>query len=335
MRSYTAIVATAALGLAAAPGFATCTDTLFLQSLTRTEKTYRVKGATIDSSTVTKVIALDSLLKAAPPAVPAYKLWDSATTLLRFVPDCGSDSVSPASRFRVVDTFATDLMGAVTRKFRTAQELANLKTVSVDAHKVLLSAADTLDIQKSWKLTVPGQTKAVHEVVVLAGESVARGAASGAVARTFTKSSVSASSFPWSSDLPGKGVANSMSYYLSTFIASAAAATGADSVVVSLVAMEGVYGTTHQEYLAAPTGIAAVRKVSSRVGVSSVSEGWKVSGDKAAAGFVRRLDGRLVRSFPAGTSFVWNGRDVNGMKAGRGLYLVGLEGQGVSTLALP
>lgn len=333
MRSYIAIAATVALGLSAAPSFATCTDTLFLQSLTRTEKTYRIKGATIDSSTATKKVPLDSLFLAVPSAVPAFKLWDSVTTLLRFVPDCGSDSVSPALRLRVVDTFATDLMGAVTRKFRTAQEVTNLKAVSVDAHKVLLSSTDTLDIQKSWKLTVPGQTKAAHEVVVLAGEGVARGAATGAVARTFTKNSVNASSFPWSSDLPGKGVANSFDYYLTAFTATNA--SGPDSVVISLLALEGVYGTTHQDYLATSTGIATARQASSRLGVSSVSEGWKVSGDKAAAGFVRRLDGRLVKTFPAGTSFVWNGRDANGMKAGRGLYLVGLEGQGAATLAVP
>ncbi|MEN9353295.1 MAG: hypothetical protein RL318_620 [Fibrobacterota bacterium] len=346
MRSTSAIITAVVLGASAVPAFATCADTLFLQSLTRTEKTYRKIGNQIDSSSVVKRIAMDSLAQAAPPTVPAgEKSTDTSRILLSFSPDCGADSISTAQTFRVVDTFSTDLKGNVKRSLAGRVEEMRFKAVTTDNPGVQFANGDVIMFKKSWSLSLPGNTKeATYDVVIIENETAIRSAVAGGIARSYTtqataggtSTSMKSGFYGMSGQYPGKGIGAAYATFLNYFNgAFANQVAGSDSIIVRLVSLDAEYDVVHQNY--APNGVTGIVAApqAAKVGVANLGDGWKVSTSTPAAGFVRSLDGRMVRRFPAGASFVWNGREAAGQKAGRGVYLVGFEGQGASTLVVP
>lgn len=347
MRFNSAFIASAVLGASAGPAFATCADTLFLQSLTRTEKTYRKVGSQIDTTVKVKPIALDSLAQAAPPTVPAgEKSTDTARILLSFMPDCGPDSISLAQTFRVVDTFTTDIKGNVKRSLAGRVEEMRMKGKTTDKPGIQFHDGSVLMFKKTWTLMNPGNDSATaFEVVIIDKESEIRGAVAGGIARAYTTTSTTggtstsmrSSFFAMENQYPGKGLDAANASFLGHFNGSFAnQAAGADSIVTRLVALEATYDLVRQTYAAngVSTGIQTATQ-RAKPGVANLGGSWKVSTSTPAVGFVRSLDGRMVQQFPVGASFVWNGRDASGMKAGRGVYLVGFEGQGASSLALP
>lgn len=337
MKHCSAFLAASILATAGAAS-ATCADTLYLQSLVRTEHTIRVRGAVTDTVKVVKSIPMDSLIQAAPPRIPAGQAsLDTARILLSFTPDCGTDSVSTAKTHLAVDSFKLDLRGNAVRIPAGRIEEIRYKAVKAGWTGRILSSGDTVWFQQSWVLSQPGSGSSSFSAVVYKGGQDILGAVTGAVSRKYTKSSTSIGYFTMGEELPGKGVDAVFSYYGKTYLTDAAADNAAaDSAVVQLVSLVGVYDTKAVTY--APQGIAVgiapVRGVS-RAGVSAVAQGWKVTGSGVATGFVRSLDGRLVKSFPAGSSFVWDGRGAEGAKVRSGLYVVGFENAEAATLAVP
>jgi hypothetical protein len=335
MKSDALALAALILGAAAAPSLATCADTLYLQRMLRTETLYRIQGTSVDSSTTSRIIPLDSLVLAAPPTIPAgLTSTDTARTLLSFVPDCGSDSVTTAMTFRAVDTFVTDLKNNVTRTPAGSLQSLPFRTVTTSDAGRILPSGDTIYFQAAWTLTPSGDTAVRFETVVPSGDDTIRGATTGGTAWLYKSGKVSISSYPMQDAFPGKGVASNLSTFRSGFL-SQASGSSYDSAVVRLVSLQNVYDTGAHSYAAqGATGIAS-RQVQSKVGIAAVAGGWKVTSTLAGEGFVYRFDGRLLRRFPVGSSFVWDGRDACGQSVGHGVVLVGFQGQGASVLALP
>lgn len=65
------------------------------------------------------------------------------------------------------------------------------------------------------------------------------------------------------------------------------------------------------------------------------SEGYSFVLPSPVALSVFAPDGRVVRTLPASTSAVWDGRDQSGRKVTRGVYLVRAMGLGVLSIAAP
>lgn len=322
---------------------AACTDVVYLQSLVRTERSWTLKaGALADSTVSTRAIPMDSLILAAPPKVPAG-LTDADTAIvpLSFALDCGAETA--ATRVHLsVDTSKTDIRQNVTRVNTARIETSALKAVTGNSSannkmSVIVGSGDTVTYQADWSLTAPGAARAAYVLIVPEGGQDIEGAQVGAISRAYKGRSV-ASSFYKLAGTYGFEAADSLAaYYAKVYrVDQAAENAQADSVRLSVVTLKGIYDTKPVSYASqgAAVGIAAARG-GARALVAAVPQGWRVTGAGVATGFVRSLDGRLVRSFPAGTSFVWDGRGAEGAKVRSGAYVLGFENGEAATLVLP
>jgi hypothetical protein len=324
-------------GMATAASAGACGDTLYLQSLTRTDKTYHKKGAAIDSATVQRSIPLDSLVLAAPAPVPSMLgQSDTLYTLLAFAPDCGTDSVSQVRLFRVVDSFSKDGMGNVKRQVVGTESSQAMRASSYADPGRILPTGETVLFQQAWWVGAKGAKNPTWEPVVPPGGASAIVATSFANAWIYSANSVQTSMFPHAVDYLDKGSQASMQRYRSYYIDTLLTKTSSDSALVVLRAYQGLYSFTRQSYEQGSSGIIAQRvDARSAISLQRLADGWRLTTATAAAGFVRDPQGRLLRSFPATTSFDWDGRTQNGRTAGHGIYLLGFEGQGTRVLALP
>lgn len=332
-----ALIAVALGSLATAATAGACGDSLYLQSLTRIDKTYHMKGATIDSATVQRSIPLDSLVLAAPAPIPSMVgQADTLYTLLAFAPNCGTDSVSQVRTFRVVDSFSKDGMGNVKRQIVGSEVPQTLRAAVYSDPGRILPSGETVLFQQAWWIGAKGASSPTWELVVPQGGSAAIAATSFANAWIYSGNSVQTSTFPSGVDYVDKGVQASMHRYGGYYVDTLLAKTSHDSALIVLRAYEGTYSFTQQSYVqGGSTGIVHHAEARSAVSLQRLADGWRLSTTTAAVGFVRDSQGRLLRTFPAATSFDWDGHAQNGHQAARGIYLVGFEGQGARILALP
>lgn len=332
-----ALIAAALGSLAATATAGACGDSLYLQSLTRIDKTYHKKGATIDSATVLRSIPLDSLVLAAPAPVPAM-LGQSDTfyTLLAFAPDCEKDSVSQVRIFRVVDSFSKDGMGNIKRQVIGTEMLQALRAATYADQGRILPTGESVLFQKAWWIGAKNATNPTWEPVVPQGGSTAIAATSFANAWIYSGNSVQPYWFPAGVDYTDKNVQISMQRYRNYYIDTALGKSSSDSALIVLRAYEGIYSFIPQSYSqGSSTGIAQRAEARSAISLQRLAAGWRLTTATAATGFVRDSQGRLLRTFPAATSFDWDGNAQNARPAARGIYLVGFEGQGAKVLALP
>ena len=332
-----ALIAVALGGLATAATAGACGDSLYLQSLTRIDKTYHKKGTVIDSATVQRSIPLDSLVLAAPAPVPSIlEQSDTLYTPLAFAPDCGTDSVSQVRLFRVVDSFSKDGMGNIKRQVVGTELPQALRAATYSDAGRVLPTGETVLFQRAWWVGAKNSKNPTWELVVPQGGSAAIAATSFANAWIYSGNSVQTSTFPSGVDYVDKGVQASMQRYRGYYVDTLLAKTSSDSALVVLRAYEGIYSFAQQSYAqGGSTGIAQHVEVRSTVSLQRLANGWRLTTATAATGFVRDSQGRLLRTFPAATSFDWDGHAQNGRPAARGIYLVGFEGQGARILALP
>ena len=332
-----ALIAVALGGLATAATAGACGDSLYLQSLTRIDKTYHMKGTTIDSATVQRSIPLDSLVLAAPAPVPSMiGQSDTFYTLLAFAPNCGTDSVSQVRLFRVVDSFSKDGMGNVKRQIVGSELSQSLRAAVYSDAGRILPTGETVLFQQAWWIGPKGASSPTWEPVVPQGGSAAIAATSFAKAWLYSGNSVQTSMFSPGVDYTDKGVQISTQRYRNYLVDTLIAKTSHDSAAVVIRAYESVYAFTQQSYVqGGSTGIAQHAEARSTVSLQRLANGWRLSTTTTAVGFVRDSQGRLLRTFPAATSFDWDGHTQNGRPAARGIYLVGFEGQGARILALP
>lgn len=332
-----ALIAFALGSLAATATADACGDSLYLQSLTRIDKTYHVRGTVIDSATVQRSIPLDSLVLAAPAPIPlTLEQSDTFYTPIAFAPNCGTDSVSQVRVFRVIDAFSKDGMGNVKRQVIGTELSQPLRVATYSDPGRILPTGETVLFQQAWWIGTKNAKNPTWEPVVPQGSSTAIAATSFAKAWIYSSNSVQTSMFMPGVDYTDKGVQISLQRYRSYLIDTVLGKVGHDSATAVLRAYEGVYSFTQQSYTqGGSSGIAQHPDIRSAVSLQRLANSWRLTTTTAAVGFVRDSQGRLLRTFPAATSFDWDGHAQNGHQAARGIYLVGFEGQGAKILALP
>ncbi len=341
MKKPLAVLSLAVVATVAGPVKAACTDTLYLQSFQKIQKTYHVqKSGAIDSTVETvPVRASEGLLDLslfAPVDVPTTytTLTDSAALPVAFAAGCGDDGTSNVRMWHVVNAPSTNALGVATRSVTRSESVRSLNVTRQSTTYYLSGLGDTLKFQSFYKITPVGSSVLEDYIGVLNADDSAVGAQVGARAVLYKSGSGSIRSFTTSACLPSTGLTYNMRSEADSLLALKSQVTGGDydSLQVTVTGYATVYRTSALSYMASTTGIS---RATSRepLRVIRTAAGWKLSSPVAAAGFIRDASGRLLRSFPAGTSFTWDGT-VSGA-AVHGVYLIGFEGRGARVLAVP
>jgi hypothetical protein len=323
----------AALGAASAG--ATCTDSLSLASFVRTDKHYRLTSSGLVDSTVksTTYNGTGDLIQAVPVPVPvdfnSYR--DSLLLPIRFAANCGSDSVSQVKLWRSVDSAGKDKLQADVRVTAGAEVVKSMKAMAAGGLTFGITGG-TLSFSSYWPIADATGKDTLYYFGVLKGGAGVIGALAQARSVAYKNGDVkNMSSFPISSVLPGPaGLAAEQSIEVSQLQGNWKALLDAgtyDSVAIDFRSLD-------LKYDFASVGIAA-HSGAAGAGVRTVANGWMMSSDVAGAGVVRSLDGRVLRQFPSGKSFQWDGRNAQGQPVAHGIYLVGFEGLDVRRVVVP
>lgn len=339
-----ALIAVALGGLATAAAAGTCTDTLYLQSFTRYQKTCHIKKNGIVDSTKDSVSVVSTAGRLDPSLILPISRpvgFDADTVLapLAFAANCGSDSISNVRFWRGIDAPGAGNYGVETRV--TSGGEITLQEVVRQLGSTNYSNPDGSIVQfLSYYPISPKRGASAYDIGVLDTSVGALGGIVGSQAVLYKGNfAVNMQYYSMLGTLPTSGITYAMSYQKAAFLKYADSVTHGsyDSLRLTSVAYATLYKKTALTYEASnPTGISARASAASpSFALLRTVEGWRLTTATAATGFVRDSQGRLLRTFPAATSFDWDGHAQNGRPAARGIYLVGFEGQGARILALP
>lgn len=331
-------------GMATAASAGACADTLYLQSFTRYQKTcYIMKNGAVDStkdsvSVVSTAGHLDPSL-ILPISRPVRFDADTVLVPLAFAANCGSDSISNVRFWRGIDAPGTGNYGVETR-VTSGSEILQQEVVrqlgSIDYGNPDGSLVHFL----SYYPISPKGKASTYDIGVLDTNVGAQGGLVGTQAILYKgNAAVNMQYYPMLGTLPASGITYAMSYQKAAFLKYADSVTHGnyDSLRLTSVAYATLYKKNVLTYKTSnPTEISTrALAASPSFSLQRMADGWRLSTATAAVGFVRDSQGRLLRTFPAATSFDWDGHAQNGRPAARGIYLVGFEGQGARILALP
>ena len=318
--------------LGAASAGATCTDSMSLASFVRTDKHFRLTAnGVVDSSRKSASYGSGLDLQQAVPVTAPVEFSDYKDSLLlpvRFAANCGSDSVSQVRIWRGVDSAGKDKYQADVRVSSGSEVLRTFKPMAIGGVIV-----GSLTFSSYWPIESADGKRTLYYFGVLKGGSGVIGALTQSRAVAYKGGHVvSMQSYPMVSTLPG---ADELASTQSTQVAAllndwkAKLSDGTyDSATIDFRSLD-------LKYDFASTGVAVRAGVTGASVLRTQADGWLLASRIAAPGAVRTLDGRLLRRFPAGTSFLWDGRNSQGQQVTRGVYLMGFEGQAFQRLVVP
>jgi hypothetical protein len=330
----------AVLGGAVLAQAGACRDTVYLQGLTRTAKTFRYTSSSADSNATTEAMltssgsALDSILPVpVPTAFSSYV--DSLSLPLAFAANCPGDSVSSVLLWRAVDS-----AGSGGRIRLGAQRTEALQARAFfDTTYFLVPGGDTIKLSQYWPVGHAGHADSLYQIGTLFGDDSLRGGFLETRALLYKGNSINMLRYPMAATLPGAGLTAMQKEQIGAYQAYADSVKSGryDSLVIASWGYASVYGSAARSYSSGSSTAIASRTAASSAALKVSYDGtaWTASAAKASVGFVRGLDGRQVRAFPAASSFTWDGSSASGQRLSRGVYVLGFEGQGAKAVVLP
>lgn len=331
MRSSSSFVSLALAALASVAG-ATCTDTLFLQSITvykQSLKNAKTLGATWDSVVVNPWDSVAVLASGPVGFVRASAGPDTAIHYTRFQYDCGVDSVSSVQGLRVIDTIkrqGEDYVHRITtEKFVTESKVTMNDgggdgiTYLINGKEVTFARVWSSDLFDVGRLT----SQSPREAFQMQYRSYVYRTQGGYA--TWSSSTKTRSIFP-SRDALTSSMQSFITGNLNPYIDSIG--TSVDSVRENFTLYRYVYDTK----MPAIVGVRARSISNSRFIAQEGSNGWTIRLPYSAQVQILSIDGRVARQIPAGRDLQWDGRDATGQRVRPGVWMIRAEGIGATPI---